>query len=413
MARVATTATARADDRPAELARTPARMAEEGGIGPAQLDAIMAVSAAVAQDAALEDTLERIAETAASLVSAQAAAIILRESESTNGMTIAGSFGLGKRYAEHLKRTRPLEVGQGPSGMAAQSGRPVCVEDFLVDERCKPWRGLAIQEQYRGMLCVPLRLGEDRVIGVLTAYRATPGPWSPHEIDLASLLADHAAIAIRTADLLDRARRQVSGLSLMVRSLRAQAHEHANRLHAIYGLLTLDEVDAARRLIAAVEEGYHGIYASVSARVQNPTIAGLLVAESAIARESGIEVTLDRRSRMTELPPGLSDLDAVTILGNLLHNAVDAVAEMPRSRRRVTVGLLERPAETVIRVRDWGPGIPAGDMERIFERDFTTKPSHSGVGLHLVDSVVRRTGGRISVERMRPSGVAFSVGYAR
>jgi signal transduction histidine kinase len=377
----------------------------------AQLDAIMAVSTAVAQGAALGPTLDQIAQTAAELVSAQAAAIILRNGEVAKGMAIAGSHGLGEQYAEHLNATRPLEMGKGPSGVAAQTGRPVGIEDVLVDDLFGPWRGLALREHYRAILCVPLRLEDDRVIGVLNAYRAAAGPWTAHDVDLASLLADHAAIAIRTADLLDRTRRQVDGLSLMVRSLRAQAHEHANRLHAIYGLLVLDEPDEARRLIAAVEEGYHSIYGTVTGRVENATVAGLLVAEAAIARESGIELVLDRRSRLGQLPAALTDLDAVTILGNLLHNAVEAVSSAPRSRRRVRVTLQERDGETTFRVRDWGPGIAPDELERILDRDYTTKPGHEGLGLHLVSTVVSRTGGELTLDRVRPTGLQVTVTY--
>jgi GAF domain-containing protein len=382
----------------------------DGRLAARQLDAIMAVSTAVAQGEALDDTLDRIAETAASFVSAQAAAIILRQGESATGLALAGSFGLGEQYAEHLNQTRPLEMGKSPSGVAAQTGRPLCIEDVFESELCAPWRGLAIREHYRAMLCVPLRQEDDRVIGVLNAYRAQAGEWTDREVDLATLLADHAAIAIRTANLLDDARRQVDGLSLMVRSLRAQAHEHANRLHAIYGLLALGEVEEARRLIAAVE-GQHSVYGIATSRVENATLAGLLVAETAIARESGIEVVLDRRSRLRELPPGLADLDAVTILGNMLHNAVEAVAPMPPRRRRVSVALLQRPDETVFRVRDWGPGVAPEDVPRLFERDFTTKPGHSGLGLHLIKSVVNRTGGEIAIEPKRPAGLAVSVTY--
>jgi sensor histidine kinase regulating citrate/malate metabolism len=94
-------------------------------------------------------------------------------------------------------------------------------------------------------------------------------------------------------------------------------------LHAIYGLLTLGEAEQARRMVASIEEGYHSIYGRVTGRIENPTLAGFLVAESAIALQSGIRLTLDARSRLLQLPPSLDDLDAVTVLGNLIHNAVD------------------------------------------------------------------------------------------
>src|SRR5262249_40599130 len=163
---------------------------------------------------------------------------------------------------------------------------------------------------YRALVSVPLRWGT--AIGVLNAYRAEPGEWTQREVDLLSLLAAHAAIAIKTAHLLDDSRRQINGLSLMVRSLRAQTHEHSNRLHAIYGMLAFGELTEARRLIAAVEEGYHSIYANVTGRIENATLAGFLIAEAAIARESDIDLVLDRRSRLVDLPPQLGDLDAIT-----------------------------------------------------------------------------------------------------
>jgi signal transduction histidine kinase len=378
----------------------------------AYLDAIMAVSAAVAQGGALDDTLDQIAKAAAELLGVASAAIILRKRRSASGMALAGSYGLSERYADHLNETAPLEVGKGPSGVAAKTGRPVHIDDMLTHPLCGPWRQLAIAEDYRAMLCIPLNLGGE-VIGVLTAYRRQPGAWGAWQVSLLSLLADHAAIAIRTADLLDRARRQVDGLSVMVRSLRAQAHEHSNRLHAIYGLLALGEPDEAKRLVASIEEGYHSVYASVTRRIENPAIAGLLVAESAIARESGIELALDRRSRLHDLPPGLADVDALTVLGNLIHNAVEAVSMMPRSKRRVSVLVLERKQETVFRVRDWGPGMSDAEIERMFERDFTRKPGHNGIGLSLVRSVVNLNGGHVRVDRMRGGGIAVTVTFSR
>lgn len=380
-------------------------------IASAQLDAIKSISSAVAHGVALDDTLRQIARTAAELVGAHAAAIILREGEMAPGLLIAGSFGLGAKYAKLINTTRPLEMGRGPSGVAAATGRPVCIKDVLVDELAEPWRGLAAREHYRAMMCVPLRLEDERVIGVMSIYRAEPGPWSAHDVGLAWLLADHAAIAIRTADLLDRTRRQVDGLSLMVRSLRAQAHEHANRMHAIYGLLVMSEVEEARRLVATVEEGYHGVYGTVVGRVRNPTLAGLLIAESAIALQSGIDVVLDRRSDLAELPSSLGDLDAVTIVGNLLHNAIEAVSTVPASRRKVRVAMRQREGETMFRVRDWGPGIPADQLDAVLEREYTTKPGHIGLGLHLVNNVVMHTGGKLSLESMRP-GLRATVTYS-
>jgi GAF domain-containing protein/anti-sigma regulatory factor (Ser/Thr protein kinase) len=374
-----------------------------------ELGAIMAISAAVAEGDELGDTLGRIARAAAQLVSSQAAAIILRESVSETGLAVAGSYGLSPEYTEHLNRRHPLEVGKGPSGLAVERGSPVAIADVLETPMFAPWRDLAIREHYRSLVSVPLRRGT--TIGVLNAYRSEPGEWTQREVDVLSLLAAHAAIAIQTAHLLDDSRRQVNGLSLMVRSLRAQTHEHSNRLHAIYGMLALGETVEARRLVASVEEGYHSLYGNVTARIENATLAGFLVAEAAIARESGIDLFLDRRSRLQDLPHQLSDLDAITVVGNLVHNAVEAVAAMPRRRRRVSVRIIEQPGKTSFRVRDWGPGVAPEDVEEMFKRDCSTKPGHSGIGLTLVGNVARRCRGAIDVEHPRGGGLSVTVAF--
>jgi signal transduction histidine kinase len=374
-----------------------------------QLEAIMAISRAVAESGALTDTLDQIAKAAAGLVRAKAAAIILRASESDTGLAVAGAYGVTSGYADYLNRERPLEVGKGPSGTAAQSGHPFAVPDMQLEPLARPWRQSAEREGFRGMVSVPLKPREGRVIGVLNAYRAEPGPWAQGDIDLLQALADHAAIAIRTANLLDDSRRQIAGLSLLVRSLRAQGHEHSNRLHAIYGLLTLGEVEQARRLIGAVEDSYYSAYAHVTARIENPVVAGFLVAEAAIARHSGIQIRVDRRSRLTELPAKVTDLDAITLIGNLLHNAVEAVAAMPASRRRVAIRLSQSRQVTTVNVRDWGPGIDEDILKRVCESYYTTKEGHSGIGLSLVHSIVNRANGRITIERPPGGGTEISV----
>jgi signal transduction histidine kinase len=376
-----------------------------------QLTAIMAVSRAVAEGRALEETLAMIAEAGASMARAESAAIVLRERESTTGLAVAGSYGLSPEYAQELNSVRPIEVGHGPSGVAAATRKPVPVSDVFEDPIFGPWRNLAAQEHYRAMVSVPLQLGSGRrVIGVLNAYRRRTGEWAPEEIELLVSLADHAAIAIQTAQLLDESRRQVRGLSLLVRSLRAQSHEHANLVHAIYGLLAIDEVGEAQQLIAAADDRYRLAHAQVSDNIENSLVSGFLLAESAIAGNGGVRVEIDPGSSLWAVPPTLTDLDAITILGNLIHNANEAVLEVEdESRRRVSVLIAGRDDGLVIRVRDWGPGIPPDSVGRVFTAGYSTKPDHVGVGLSLVRSIVQRAGGEISIDSAVSPGTAFHV----
>lgn len=375
-----------------------------------RLTAIMAVSRAVAEGRALEATLTTVAETGASLVCAQAAAIVLRRSESTTGLAVAGSWGLCPEYASELNHVRPIEVGSGPSGLAAATGWPVTISDVFSDPLFGPWRTLAARERYRAMVSVPLRLGSsDRVIGVLNAYRGTPGDWPAEHVDLLLTLADHAAIAIQTAQLLEESRRQVRGLSLVVRSLRTQGHEHANLIHAVSGLLAIGEAKEAQDLIAAADERYRMAQGRISAGIENAVISGFLLAETAIAGNGGVELEVDPDSSLATLPGAVGELDAITILGNLIHNAIEALVDVPLSRRRVAVLLSGGPRELVIRVRDWGSGISPGEAGRVFGSGYSTKNGHVGVGLSLVRGIVHRAGGEVAIEAGVSPGTAFVV----
>ena len=94
----------------------------------------------------------------------------------------------------------------------------------------------------------------------------------------------------------------------------------------------------------------------------------------------------------------------MTILGNLLENAFDAVAELEPARRRVRLAIAERDGALRIRVSDRGPGLP----EHVRERGVTTKLGHAGVGLALVGDAVAAAGGTIETAS-DANGTTFTV----
>jgi signal transduction histidine kinase len=370
----------------------------------------MAASRAVAEGRALEETLATIAEAGAAVGEAEAAAIVLRRSESATGLAVAGSHGLSPAYADDLNRSQPITLGHGPSGMAAATREPVVVDDMFTDPLSRPWRPLAASEGYRAMVSVPLMIGSGRrVIGVLNAYRRRQGGWTDRQLELLLALADHAAIAIQTAQLLEESRRQVRGLSLVVRSLRTQTHEHANLIHALYGLLTIDEVDEARKLIAVADARHESLSARITAKIDNAVLSGFLLAEAAIAANAEIQLDVDVAGRLGSVPPTLTELDLITILGNLIQNASEAVHGLPDDRRRVEVGLTSDGDALTVRVRDWGLGIPPEAARLIFRAGYTTKPDHAGLGLALVRTIVVRAGGEATVEPGLSPGAAVRV----
>jgi sensor histidine kinase regulating citrate/malate metabolism len=258
---------------------------------------------------------------------------------------------------------------------------------------------------------VPLLVGSHS-FGVLSLYRALPGEWAASEVELTSTFAQHAAAAISSARLSEAKRRQVEALERLVSVLRDQTHEYANRLHALAGLHALGETQEATEFLARLMTLHHDNYATVIERVHHPVLAGLLVAQMSVARQRGVEVRLDRRTRFESLPDSLGSAEAVTIVANLIDNAVEAVAQMPPARRKATVRIVEAREHLTITVRDFGPGIAPEKTEAILERGVSSKAGHAGIGLALVCEAVASADGEITIASTE-HGTTFRVHLPR
>ncbi len=101
-------------------------------------------------------------------------------------------------------------------------------------------------------------------------------------------------------------------------------------------------------------------------------MASLLIAKASLAAESRVELQLGPESRCERLDTELST-DVGIVLGNLVDNALDAVANSPDAT--VTVEIVSDPAAVRIVVSDSGPGIPDGAADQVFARGFSTKSS--------------------------------------
>ncbi len=197
------------------------------------------------------------------------------------------------------------------------------------------------------------------------------------------------------------------GVESLTEALRAQAHEFANRLHTIAGLVQMGREDDAMKLIAQVSGVHQELTEALLERVGDPVLGALLLAKAAVASERGIELRVSEDTVMTR--SSLDSEDLITLLGNLVDNALDA-AGTSTEERWVSVSVTEQESELVIRVHDSGPGIPDGIDGQIFQEGFSTKSRpgrRRGFGLALVRQVVNRSGG--SVTTVNDRGALFTV----
>ena len=121
---------------------------------------------------------------------------------------------------------------------------------------------------------------------------------------------------------------------------------------------------------------------------------------------------LNRQTWIESLPESLGSAEAVTIVANLIENAIEAVAHMPAARRKATVRIVEGREHFTITVRDFGPGIAPKTADLIFTRGVSSKAGHPGIGLALVSEAVASANGKITVES-KPQGTVFKVTLPR
>ncbi|WP_242653062.1 sensor histidine kinase [Intrasporangium flavum] len=237
---------------------------------------------------------------------------------------------------------------------------------------------------------------------VLVLNRA-PARWRGRLLGHVATLRDRTDLEALTGEL-DSAR----GLT---EALRSQAHESANRLHTIVSLIELGHTDRALAFATEELQVSQLLTDKVVGAVDEPALTALLLGKAAEAHERGIVFDIEPGARFPrDVAP---TRDVVTIVGNLIDNALDAVSATgaPGAARHVAFGSRVVDGQAVLEVSDDGPGLPPGGVADAFRRGWSTKEQGSagrrGIGLALVAQTVERLGGTLEVDG--PPGATFTV----
>ncbi|MGB7606689.1 MAG: sensor histidine kinase [Lutisporaceae bacterium] len=202
---------------------------------------------------------------------------------------------------------------------------------------------------------------------------------------------------------------EITGVRQIVDALRATTHEFMNKLHTILGLIDLGEIAEAKKYIMSETEKHQKILSLVIRNIKNPSIAGLIIGKTSRANELGIIMKIDKESELSKNTGRIDSSVLITILGNLIENAMDVLKVSNTTPKKIDVLIKEYNDNVLIKIVDSGTGIKSEDIDRIFERGYSTKDGSRGQGLFIVKDIVEALKGNIKVESILGQGSQFTV----
>nr|WP_254901197.1 sensor histidine kinase [Tuberibacillus sp. Marseille-P3662] len=190
--------------------------------------------------------------------------------------------------------------------------------------------------------------------------------------------------------------------------LRAQTHEFKNKLYVLSGMLQLGHYQEAIDMIQVEAASQENQSQVIFNQIHDPNVQAILLGKISQASEKKIHFTIDRHSSLDVLPEHFDISKIITILGNLIDNAFEAV--MVQEDRQVAFFTWDVGNDVVFEVADNGKGIPEHHISKIFRQGYSSKASDNrGYGLANVKEALDSLGGTIEVDNQQTGGAIFSV----
>jgi PAS domain S-box-containing protein len=337
---------------------------------------------------------------------------------------LAALFERARRY--------PPRVGDGgPQAEVLRTGASVLVREIdqaWIDglgrgaEHAEVVRALAP----RSLVVAPLRTRET-VLGTVSFVRgAGRPPFDEADRDLAEELARRAALAVENARLYHAARSATRARDDM---LGVVSHDLRNPIHTVHmsASFLLDVLPEGERKMERTQAAIIRRAAERANRLIQDLLdithieSGRLALErethdaASIAREAVEQAQMTAAERGIALECGeaeggaavLADRDRVVqALGNLIGNAL----KFTPPGGRVTVGVRRAAGGVCISVADTGPGIPADQVPRLFDRYWQANTADRrgvGLGLSIVQGIASAHGGEVRVKTAEGAGTTF------
>lgn len=208
----------------------------------------------------------------------------------------------------------------------------------------------------------------------------------------------------------------LTGTRYLVDAMRANNHDFTNKLHVILGLIQMGMYDKATSYIENITIVQRTTISKIMSAVSEPAVAALLIGKAARASELNIKFVLREGCNYSKSDYPLPDSMLVTVIGNLIDNAFDAMNDNKAvfdKPKELMFGIYSKPGALLITTDDTGVGIDPADIDRIFENGFSTKGTSRGTGLYQVKTMVDELGGTITTESQKGVGTSFTVSFSK
>lgn len=200
---------------------------------------------------------------------------------------------------------------------------------------------------------------------------------------------------------------ELTGVLLYAEALRAQAHEFMNKLQVILGMVHMKYYDQLSTYIRKIAHQHQSEVGFIARHIKDPVLAGFILGKMSYAREVGADLVLFEECFFPAPADPEVIHEIVTVFGNLVDNALDAVVDCPL--KRIDVNFSYEDDVLSLEVRDTGPGINNELKSQIFTKGYSTKGPNRGLGLYLVKRSLNRLNGRIEIVSEEDQGTLFKV----
>ena len=206
----------------------------------------------------------------------------------------------------------------------------------------------------------------------------------------------------------------LAGTRYLVDSMRANNHDFTNKLHVILGLLQMEMYEEAASYIENITIVQRETISKIMSAVKEPAVAALLIGKTARASELNVKFILQEGSVFSKSDYPIPTETLVTIIGNLIDNAFDAMNEATadlEKPKELLFGIYSKPNALLITANDTGVGIKEENKAQVFENGYSTKGKGRGTGLYQVKRLVENLGGEILLDSQYGTGTSVTVTF--